>query len=172
MLHKILSKVATSHLRKFGSARVAFSGFNQVAREEYFYRSADLFHLNNWIDKVNAVRTFKIRCYQFGWDKIHLAGERGLLLAKYVDGTMNLAFSVDDRGLSSKSNLDDDCGGVGSGGCGGGGGSGSRGRGGGGYRSEGGGAPLWRPLRQGWLWRSRWWKRKGGYNGVGYSWIQ
>ncbi|CAH8384379.1 unnamed protein product [Eruca vesicaria subsp. sativa] len=31
--------------------------------------------------------------------KIHLTGERGLLLAKYVDGMMNLALSVDDRGL-------------------------------------------------------------------------
>ncbi|KAF8049528.1 hypothetical protein N665_2186s0002 [Sinapis alba] len=122
MLHKILSKVATSHLRDFGSARVAFSGFNQVAKEEYFYRSADIFHLNNWIDEVNAVRTFNLRCYQFdnpeaiymrgvyeffvlhlldeGRDKIHLAGERGLLLAKYVDGMLNLAFSVDDKHLS------------------------------------------------------------------------
>ncbi|KAF8088945.1 hypothetical protein N665_0525s0005 [Sinapis alba] len=121
MLHKILSKVATRHLWDFGSARVAFSGFNQVAREEYFYRSGNLFHLNDWIYEVNAVRTFKLRCYQFGnpeaiymrgiyeffvfhlldegRDKIHLAGERGLLLAKYVDGLLNLAFSVDDRGL-------------------------------------------------------------------------
>ncbi|KAF8077304.1 hypothetical protein N665_1047s0004 [Sinapis alba] len=98
MLHKILSKVATSHLRDFSSARVAFSGFNQVVREEYFYRYADLFHLNDWIDEVNAVTTFKLRCYQFGnpeaiymrgmyeffvlhlldegRDKIHLACER------------------------------------------------------------------------------------------------
>ncbi|KAF8090844.1 hypothetical protein N665_0463s0003 [Sinapis alba] len=98
MLHKILSKVETCHLWDFGSARVAFSGFNQVAREEYIYRSANLFHLNDWIDEVNAVRTFKIRCYQFGnpeaiymrgmyeffvlhlldegRDKIHLACER------------------------------------------------------------------------------------------------
>ncbi|KAF8107318.1 hypothetical protein N665_0123s0009 [Sinapis alba] len=121
MLHNILSKVATSHLRDFGSARVAFSGFNQVAREEYFYRFADNFHLNDWIDEFNIVRTFKLRCYQFGnpeaiymrgmyeffvlhllderRDQIHLAGERGLMLAKYVDGMLTLAFSVDDRGL-------------------------------------------------------------------------
>ncbi|KAF8115408.1 hypothetical protein N665_0027s0024 [Sinapis alba] len=121
MLHKILSKVATSHLLDFGNARVTFSGFNQIAREEYFYRSADLFHLNDWIYKVNDVRTFKLRYYQFGnleaiymrgmyeffvphlldegRDKIHLAGERGLLLAKYIDGMLNLAFNIDDRGL-------------------------------------------------------------------------
>ncbi|KAF8112881.1 hypothetical protein N665_0059s0019 [Sinapis alba] len=67
MLHKILSKVATSQRTfSFGSTRVAFYGFNQVVREEYFYRSADLFHLNDWMDEVNAVRTFKLRCYQFG----------------------------------------------------------------------------------------------------------
>ncbi|KAF8101312.1 hypothetical protein N665_0207s0008 [Sinapis alba] len=121
MLHNILSRIATSHLWDFGSARVALFGFNQVTREEYFYRSVGLFHLNDWIDEVNVVRIFKLRCYQFGnpeaiymrgmyeffvfhlldegRDKIYLAGERGLLLAKYVDGMLNLAFSVDDRGL-------------------------------------------------------------------------
>ncbi|KAF3595958.1 hypothetical protein DY000_02022898 [Brassica cretica] len=93
MLHKILSKVATSHLRDFGSARIAFSEFNQIGREEYFYRSADLFNLNDWIDEANALRTFRIR------EKIRLAGERGLLGAKYVDGMLNLAFSVDARGF-------------------------------------------------------------------------
>lgn len=31
--------------------------------------------------------------------KNHLPGERGCLLAKYVDGMMNLAFNVDDRGF-------------------------------------------------------------------------
>ncbi|CAF1708739.1 unnamed protein product [Brassica napus] len=66
MLHKILSKVATSHLRDFSSARIAFSEFNQIGREEYFYRSADLFNLNDWIDEVNALRTFRLRCYQAG----------------------------------------------------------------------------------------------------------
>ncbi|KAL0734350.1 hypothetical protein Bca4012_010560 [Brassica carinata] len=121
LLHKILSKVATSHLRDFGSARVAFSGFNQISREEYFYRSADLLNLNDWIDEANALRTFRLRCYQAGnleaiymrgmyeffvlhlldegRGKIHLAGERGLMLAKYVDVMLNLAFSVDDRGF-------------------------------------------------------------------------
>ncbi|KAF2568596.1 hypothetical protein F2Q68_00026920 [Brassica cretica] len=93
MLHKILSKVETSHLRDFGSARIAFSGFNQIGREEYFYRSADLFNLNDWIDEANALRTFMLR------GKICLAGERGLLWAKYVDGMLNLAFSVDARGF-------------------------------------------------------------------------
>ncbi|KAF2618928.1 hypothetical protein F2Q68_00038807 [Brassica cretica] len=66
MLHKILSKVATSHLRDFGSAIIAFSEFNQIGKEEYFYRSADLFNLNNWIDEANALRTFRLRCYQAG----------------------------------------------------------------------------------------------------------
>ncbi|CAG7894688.1 unnamed protein product [Brassica rapa] len=121
MLHKILSKVATSHLRDFGSARIAFSGFNQIGREEYFYRYADIFNLNDWIDEANALRTFRLRCYQAGnleaiyiqgmyeffilhlldegRGKICLAGERGLLWAKYVDGMLNLSFSVDARGF-------------------------------------------------------------------------
>ena len=34
-----------------------------------------------------------------GREKNHIAAERECLLAKYVDGMMNLAFSVDDRGL-------------------------------------------------------------------------
>ncbi|KAG2298863.1 hypothetical protein Bca52824_035335 [Brassica carinata] len=106
LLHKILSKVATCHLRDF---------------EEYFYRSADLLNLNDWIDEANALRTFRLRCYQAGnleaiymrgmyeffvlhlldegREKIHLAGERGLMLVKYVDGMLNLTFSVDDRGF-------------------------------------------------------------------------
>ncbi|KAG2283185.1 hypothetical protein Bca52824_054405 [Brassica carinata] len=106
MLHKILSKVATNHLRDF---------------EDYFYRSADLFNLNDWIEEANALRTFMLRCYEAGnleaiyirgmyeffvlhlldegREKIRLAGERGLLLAKYVDGMLNLAFSVDARGF-------------------------------------------------------------------------
>ncbi|KAH0929399.1 hypothetical protein HID58_015126 [Brassica napus] len=113
--------VTTSHLRDFGSARTAFSGFNQIGREEYYYRSADLFNLNDWIDEANALRTFRLRCYQAGnleaiyirvmyeffvlhlldegREKICLAGERGLLWAKYVDGMLNLAFSVDARGF-------------------------------------------------------------------------
>ncbi|CAH8356863.1 unnamed protein product [Eruca vesicaria subsp. sativa] len=121
MIHKILSKVETSHIRDFGSERVDFSGFNQIGRGEYFYRFADLFNLNGWIDEANAVRTFRLRCYQSvnleaiymrgmyeffvlhlldeGREKFHLASERGFLLAKYVDGMMNLAISVDDRGL-------------------------------------------------------------------------
>ena len=121
MLHKILSKVATSHLRDFSSARIAFSEFNQIGREEYFYRSADLFNLNDWIDEANALRTFRLRCYQAGnleaiymrgmyeffvlhlldeeREKICFAGEKGFFLAKYVDGMLNLAFSVDDIGL-------------------------------------------------------------------------
>ncbi|KAL0696104.1 hypothetical protein Bca4012_063284 [Brassica carinata] len=106
LLHKILSKVATCHLRDF---------------KEYFYRSANLLNLNDWIDEANAVRKFRLRCYQAGnleaiymrgmyeffvlhlldegREKVHLAGERGLMLAKYVDGILNLAFTVDDRGF-------------------------------------------------------------------------
>ncbi|KAL0898514.1 hypothetical protein Bca101_082475 [Brassica carinata] len=99
ILHKIISKVATSHIRDFGSARIAFSGFNQIGREDYFYRSADLIHFNDLIDEVNAVRKFRLLCYQAGREKIHFAAERGFLLAKYVDGMLNLAFSVDDGGL-------------------------------------------------------------------------
>ncbi|CAH8389242.1 unnamed protein product [Eruca vesicaria subsp. sativa] len=121
MLHKILSKVATNHIWDFGSARVALPAFNQIGREEYFYKSADLIHFNDWIDEVNAVRTYMLKCYQAGnpqaiymrgmyeffvlhlldqgREKNCLAGERGFLLAKYVDDMLNLEFSVDDRGL-------------------------------------------------------------------------
>ncbi|KAF8080189.1 hypothetical protein N665_0966s0002 [Sinapis alba] len=103
MLQNILSKVTTSHLWDCGSARVAFSGFNQVAREEYFYRSADIFHLNGLIDEAIYTRGtyefFVLYLLDEGRDKIYLAGERGLLLAKYVDDMLNLAFSIDDRGL-------------------------------------------------------------------------
>ncbi|CAH8346476.1 unnamed protein product [Eruca vesicaria subsp. sativa] len=83
MLHKILSKVATNHLRDFNSARVALHAFNQIGREEYFYISTDLILFNDWIEK----------------GKNRLAGERRFLLAKYVDDMLNLAFSVDDREL-------------------------------------------------------------------------
>ncbi|KAG2305306.1 hypothetical protein Bca52824_033957 [Brassica carinata] len=77
--------------------------------------------MNEWIEEVNAVRIFRLKCYHMGnpeaiylrgmyeffmlhlvdegREKIHLVGERGSLLAKYVDGMMKLAFSVDDRGL-------------------------------------------------------------------------
>ncbi|CAN7045360.1 unnamed protein product, partial [Brassica oleracea var. botrytis] len=72
-------------------------------------------------NQVNDVRIFRLKCYQLGnpeaiylrgmyeyfilhlldegREKNHLAGERGCLLAKYVYGMMNLAFSVDHRGL-------------------------------------------------------------------------
>ncbi|KAG2307432.1 hypothetical protein Bca52824_027180 [Brassica carinata] len=124
MLHKILSKVATTNIRDFGSARIAFPGFNKIGRNDYFYRSANLIYLNDWsywLDEVTAVRTFRLNCYRLGnpeaiylrgmyeffilhlvdvgREKIHLAGERGCLLAQFVDGMMNLAFSVDDRGM-------------------------------------------------------------------------
>ncbi|CAH8337232.1 unnamed protein product [Eruca vesicaria subsp. sativa] len=66
MLHKNLSKVATNHIRDFGSARVALPAFNQIGREEYFYKSADLIHFSDWIDEVNAVRTYMLKCYQAG----------------------------------------------------------------------------------------------------------
>ncbi|KAG2310852.1 hypothetical protein Bca4012_025358 [Brassica carinata] len=121
MLHKILSKVATTSIPDFGSARIAFPGFNEVGRDDYFYRSANLIYLNDWLDEVNAVRTFRLNYYRLGnpeaiylrgmyeffilhlvdkgREKIQLAGERGCSLAKFVDGMMNLGFSVDDRGL-------------------------------------------------------------------------
>ncbi|CAH8330277.1 unnamed protein product [Eruca vesicaria subsp. sativa] len=91
MLHKILSKVAANHLWNFGNARVALPAFNHIGREEYFYKSADLIQFNDWIDEINVVRAYMLKCYQ--------AGERGFLLAKYIDDMLNLAFSVDDRGL-------------------------------------------------------------------------
>ncbi|CAN6917295.1 unnamed protein product [Brassica oleracea] len=99
MLHKILSKVATTSILEFGSVRVCFPGLNAICREDHFYKSADLIFLNEWTDEVNAVITFRLRCYQLGREKIHLAGERGCMLAKYVDYMMNLTFSVDHRGL-------------------------------------------------------------------------
>ncbi|CAH8337210.1 unnamed protein product [Eruca vesicaria subsp. sativa] len=40
-----------------------------------------------------------LKCYQAGREKIRFAGERGFLLAKYVDHMLNLAFRFDDRGL-------------------------------------------------------------------------
>ena len=50
--------------------------------------------------KFNAINIReKVKTNDEGRGKIHLAGERGCLLAKYVDGMMNLAFSVDHRGL-------------------------------------------------------------------------
>ncbi|KAG2323550.1 hypothetical protein Bca52824_016763 [Brassica carinata] len=89
MLHKILSKVATTSIRDFGSARIAFPGFNEVGRDDHFYRSANLIYLNDWLDEVNAIRTFRLNCYRLGNPK-----------AIYLrDGMMTLAFSVDDRGL-------------------------------------------------------------------------
>ncbi|CAG7872093.1 unnamed protein product [Brassica rapa] len=119
MFHKILSTVATMNIQDFGSARIAFPGFNEVGREDHFYRSANLIYLNDWVDEVSAVRTFRLKCYRSGnpeaiylrgmyeffilhlvdegWEKIHLAGERGCELAQFVDGMLNLAFSVDQR---------------------------------------------------------------------------
>ncbi|KAF3590507.1 hypothetical protein DY000_02020878 [Brassica cretica] len=92
MLHKILSKVATTSIRDFGCVRVAFPGFNAVGREYYFYKSVDLIFLNDWLDQVNAVRTFMLKCYQMGNpEAIYLR-----------DDMMNLVFSVDHRGLVHK----------------------------------------------------------------------
>ncbi|KAG2311873.1 hypothetical protein Bca52824_023430 [Brassica carinata] len=121
VLHKILFKVATTSIRDFCSARIVFPGFNEVGRDDHFYRLANLIYLNDWLDEVNAIRTFRLNCYCLGnpeaiylrgmyeffilhlvdegRKKIHLAGERGCPLAKFVDGMMTLAFSVDDRDL-------------------------------------------------------------------------
>ncbi|KAL0886135.1 hypothetical protein Bca101_010118 [Brassica carinata] len=101
MLHRILSKVATTSIRDFGSARITFPGFNEVGRDDYFYRSANLIYLNDWVDE-NAVRTFKVNCYRLvdeGREKIHCAGERGCVLPQFVDAMLNLAFIVDGRGI-------------------------------------------------------------------------
>ncbi|KAG2330154.1 hypothetical protein Bca4012_020257 [Brassica carinata] len=89
MLHNILSKVATTSIRDFCCARVAFPGFNKIGREDYFYKSANLIFMNDWLDEVNAVRIFRLNCY-------HLGNPEAITLS---DGLMNLAFSNDDRGL-------------------------------------------------------------------------
>ena len=100
---------------------VAFPGFNAIGKKYYFYRSVNLIYPNDWIEEVNDIRTFRLRCYDLGnpeaiclrsmyeffilhlvdegKEKIYIAGERGCLLANYVDGIMNLACSVDDRGF-------------------------------------------------------------------------
>ncbi|KAH0872921.1 hypothetical protein HID58_070283, partial [Brassica napus] len=123
----ILSKVATTIIRDFGSARVAFPEFNAIGRENYFYKSANLIFMNDKTDEVNAASTFRLKSYNLGnpeaiylqgmyeffilhlldegREKIHLAAERECLLAKYVDGMMNLAFSVDDRGLNNRTSV-------------------------------------------------------------------
>ncbi|WZZ34079.1 hypothetical protein YC2023_017480 [Brassica napus] len=112
LLNNIISKIATTNIRDFGSARVAFPEFNAIGREDYFYKSANLIFLNDWTDEINDVRTFRLKYYNLGMyelfilhlrdegrEKIHFAAERGCVLAKYVDVMMNLAFSVDDRRL-------------------------------------------------------------------------
>ncbi|CDY17807.1 BnaC08g04210D [Brassica napus] len=59
------------------SIKSLLSGFNQIGKEEYFYRSEDLFNLNNWIDEANALRTFRLRCYQAGnLEAIYMRGIR------------------------------------------------------------------------------------------------
>lgn len=119
MIHKILYNVATTSIQDFGCARIVFFGLNKIGRYDYFYRSASLIYMNDWLDKVNDVRMFRISCYRVGnpeaiylrgmyeffilhlvgKKKIYLAAERGCLLALFVYGMMNLAFSVDDGGL-------------------------------------------------------------------------
>ncbi|KAF3488002.1 hypothetical protein F2Q69_00052209 [Brassica cretica] len=87
MLHKILSKVATTSIRDFGCARVSFPGFNAVGREDYFYKSADLVFFNDWLDQVNAVRTFRLKCYQLGNpEAIYLRD--GLVLRSFNESVM------------------------------------------------------------------------------------
>ncbi|KAL0886035.1 hypothetical protein Bca101_010018 [Brassica carinata] len=62
------------------SFKIAFFGFNQIGREEYFYPSADLLNLNDWIDEANAFRTFRLRCYQAGnLEAIYMRGIRELV---------------------------------------------------------------------------------------------
>ncbi|CAF2056596.1 unnamed protein product [Brassica oleracea] len=64
--HKILSKVATTIIRDFGSARVAFPEFNAIGRENYFYKSANLIFMNDKTDEVNAASTFRLKSYNLG----------------------------------------------------------------------------------------------------------
>ncbi|KAF3485053.1 hypothetical protein F2Q69_00052155 [Brassica cretica] len=84
-LHKILSKVATTSIRDFGSARVAFSGSNAVGRENHFYKSVVFIFLNGWIYEVNVVRTFKLKCYQLGNpEAIYLRGMYEYFILHYL----------------------------------------------------------------------------------------
>ncbi|CAN6882551.1 unnamed protein product [Brassica oleracea] len=88
IIQKILSKVATTSIRDFGCARVAFPGLKcyQLGNPEAIYLRG-------------MYEYFILHLLDEGREKNHLAGERGCLLAKYVYGMMNLAFSVDHRGL-------------------------------------------------------------------------
>ncbi|CAH8357530.1 unnamed protein product [Eruca vesicaria subsp. sativa] len=89
MLHKILSKVVNTGIRNFGSTRIVFPGFNEVGRDDHFYRSASLICFNDWVNEVNGIRAFKLKCYRLGNpEAIYLR-----------DATLNLAFSVDGRGI-------------------------------------------------------------------------
>ncbi|CAH8284072.1 unnamed protein product [Eruca vesicaria subsp. sativa] len=106
MLHKILSKVVKTGIRNFGSARIAFPGFNEVGRDDHFYRSANLIYFNDWANEVNAVRAFKLKCYRLGNpEAIYLRGKKYIVLVregaywhKFIDAMLNLAFSIDGRG--------------------------------------------------------------------------
>ncbi|CAH8369628.1 unnamed protein product [Eruca vesicaria subsp. sativa] len=113
MLHKIIFIVARSSVWEVSCAQVAFPGFSVGGREDYFYKSANLIFMKDWIDVVNAViqrsSTGEI-CMSSSSSiylikekkKIHLASKRGFLLVRYVDDMMNLAFCADDRGLVHK----------------------------------------------------------------------
>ncbi|KAL0734197.1 hypothetical protein Bca4012_010407 [Brassica carinata] len=86
MLQQILSKVATNNIRDFSSARVAFAGFNAIGIEDYFYRSANLIFLNDLIEEVNAVRTFRLGCYHLGNpEAIYLQGIYEFFMFHLVD---------------------------------------------------------------------------------------
>ncbi|KAF3485050.1 hypothetical protein F2Q69_00052156 [Brassica cretica] len=82
-LHKILSKVATTSIWDFGSARVAFSGSNAVGREYHFYKSVVFIFLNDWIYEVNVVT--KLKCYQLGNpEAIYLRGMYEYFILHYL----------------------------------------------------------------------------------------
>ncbi|CAH8381912.1 unnamed protein product [Eruca vesicaria subsp. sativa] len=113
MLHKILSNVVKTSIRNFGSARIAFPGFNEVGIDDHFYRSANLIYFNEWADELKCYRLgnpeaiylrgmyefFFLHLLDEGRENIHRAGERGFVLAQFVDVMLNLAFSVDGTGI-------------------------------------------------------------------------
>ncbi|CAN6827088.1 unnamed protein product [Brassica oleracea] len=79
MLHKILSKVATNHLRDFGSARIVFPGLS--ATNPVIHRPSTC---EVCMSSSSSIYLMK-------------EGKKSVLLVR--DGMLNLAFSVDDRGL-------------------------------------------------------------------------
>ncbi|KAG2307605.1 hypothetical protein Bca52824_027353 [Brassica carinata] len=86
---------------------IVFPGFNKVGREDHFYRSCCSNIQVKCYRSGNPESVYLRGMYEFfilhlvdeGREKIHLTSERGCELAQFVDGMLNLAFSVDRRGI-------------------------------------------------------------------------